>query len=412
MLKYFKKLEIFEASLVDRDPKYHGFDGPVPITNAPYRTAIADAFIKAGQELLGFPEVDYNGAKQTGFAYLQTNQINGERMSSNRAYLHHARDRMNLFVTMNSHANKILINRESKTAYGVELTKNNKKINVIATKEVILCAGALGSPKLLMLSGIGPVQHLQSLNIEVLKDAPVGENLWDHIAFGGLTFLTNETETVVTPDILNPNNPAITNYFLERKGPLTMPSGIEALGYVNIDDPNPDNENPNIEFVLASVTLGTEYFSYKSFGMTDDYWKKSFSSILFRHGYAILPLMMQPKSQGKVLLQSADPMAKPKIFANYFSHSDDVRVTIKAIRMAIELSKTKAMRQFNSRLYDYIVPGCEDHELDSDSYWECAARTHTMTTWHFCGTAKMGRKDDPSAVVNTRAQVSIQLKDF
>lgn len=407
MLKYFKKLEKFEATLVDRDPVYHNFDGPVRIANVPYRTAVAEAFVQAGRELLGLPEVDYNGEKQTGFAYLQANQINGERVSANRAYLHPVRNRRNLFVTMNSHVNKVLINRETKTAYGVDFTKQNRRIKVTARKEVILCAGALSTPKILMLSGIGPAQHLRSLNIKVLVDAAVGENLYDHIAFGGLTFLTNETETVVVPDLLNPKNPAISDYLLDRKGPITLPSGIEAVGYVNVDDVNPNNEEPNIEFVLASITLGTEYFLYKPFGITDQNWRKSFASALWRHGYVIWPLLMQPRSRGRVLLRSADPMTKPKIFPNYFSDPDDVRVNTKGIRMAIELSKTKAMQRFNSQLHHSVVPGCEYHEPDSDDYWECAARTYTVTTWHFCGTAKMGREDDPSAVVNSRALVSI-----
>lgn len=406
MLKYFKKLENFNITRAEIDPELHNFDGPVHITNAPYRSQLARAFVKAGTEM-GLPPVDYNGHSQIGFSYLQTNQINGERLSTNRAYLHPVRKRKNLFVSMNSHVHKILIDPKTKSAYGVEFTKQNKTIEVFARKEVILCAGAIGSPKLLMLSGIGPAQHLQSLNIKILKDSPVGENLMDHIAYGGLTFLVNETVGITTPDFLNPRNLAINNFFFKRKGPIATPLGVEGLAFFNVDDPKSLDKKPNMEFMFGSGTMGSDYNIHIPLGITDTDWKNFFAVTLHRHGYLIWPLLVNPKSRGKILLRSSNPLAKPKIFANYYSHPDDVRITIKGIRMAIELSKSEAMQRYRARLYNPTVPGCKNLESDSDAYWECAIRRYTMTVWHPSGTCKMGRENDASAVVNTNLQVCV-----
>lgn len=409
MLHYFKKLEKCDITRAKIDSEFHQFDGPVRITNAPYKTPLADAFVKAGAEM-GLPPVDYNGRSQTGFSYLQTNQINGEKLSTNRAYLHPARKRNNLFLSYNSQVNKVLIDPKTKTAYGVEFSKQTKTIVVRAKNEVILSAGAIGSPKLLMLSGIGPAQHLQSLNIDVLKDAPVGENLMDHVAYNGLSFLVNESVSIVIPEWLSPRNPAITDYFAKREGPLTTPLGLEGLGFVNVDDPRPDNENPNVEFLFGGVTFGSDYLFYLAYGLNKEHWEKFFAPILFRHGYLIWPILLQPKSRGKILLRSADPAVSPKILANYFSDPEDVRLTIKGIRMAIQASETKAMQKHGSYLHRVKVPGCENHKSDSDAYWECAIKKFSMTIWNYCGTCKMGRDDDESAVVDSNLQVSSESR--
>ncbi|XP_058800076.1 glucose dehydrogenase [FAD, quinone]-like [Phymastichus coffea] len=405
MLKYFKKLEKYNVPLANTKREAHGYDGPVRVTNAAYQSPLVHAFVESGREF-GFPTVvDYNSGQQTGFAYLQTNQINGERMSVNRAYLHPIKTRKNLFVSMNSHVNKVLINPETKTAYGVEFTKRNRKIEVIASKEVIVCAGAIGSPKILMLSGIGPAEHLQSFNISVLKSAPVGENLMDHIAYGGLSFLTNETESIVVPELIKPSNPALSDYLTKRSGPFTTPTAIEGLGYLNVDDSSLDNEEPNAEIIFVNIHFGSELLMHKVFGFKESFFKKFFGNTIFRHAYALFPVLIQPKSRGKVYLRSADPKDNPKIHANYFSDPEDIRVGIKIIKAAIEITKSKALQRYESRMNDAIVPGCENHVLDSDSYWECAFRTFTLTIWHHCGTCKMGAENDPSAVVNTKLQV-------
>lgn len=210
-----------------------------------------------------------------------------QEYSTNRAYLQPARDRTNLFGSMNTYVNKVLIDPERKTAYGVEFTKESEDIKVIAKKEVILCVGAINTPKLIMVSGIGPAEHLESLNITVLKDAPVGENLMDHIAYIGLTFLTNETESLTLLNTYALVYPTLGDYLNDRKGPLTLPGGIEGIAYVNFDDPSPNNETPNVELFLASITFGADYFAHVPFRITAGNFINSFGGILYRHAYFI-----------------------------------------------------------------------------------------------------------------------------
>ncbi|OXU29285.1 hypothetical protein TSAR_009451 [Trichomalopsis sarcophagae] len=162
---------------------------------------------------------------------------NGSRYSSNKAYLHPVKARPNLFLTRKSRADKVLIDRWSKQAYGVLFTKHSRRIRVRARKEVILCAGAIGSPQLLMLSGIGPASHIQEFNIPVIKSLPVGQNLMDHLSYWGLNFLVNDSVTVVTEELFELTNTAITDYLGRQEGPLTIAGGIEAAaGFLDVDD--------------------------------------------------------------------------------------------------------------------------------------------------------------------------------
>ncbi|XP_014217224.2 glucose dehydrogenase [FAD, quinone]-like [Copidosoma floridanum] len=404
MLPYFNKMENFANDWIEYNDTYHGFQGPVHINHERYRTPLVKAYIKAGKEL-GFPSGDYNGPKQTGIHYVQTNQINGERMSSNRAYLHPAKNRKNLIVSINSHVNKVLIDPQTKTAYGVEFTKHGKKIKVMAKKEVILSAGAIASPKLLMLSGIGPKKHLEKYSINVLQNLPVGRNLMDHVVYGGLLFTVNKPVGIVISDLLDPKNPAVTDYLYNRTGPISTVGSTESLGFVNVDNFDDETDSPNIEVLFASGTFVSDAFTHEVFGINGKYWTDFFADKLYRHGYTIWPILLKPKSRGKILLRSADPNDKPRIIASYFSDPDDVRTLIKGIRLAIKLSQTRAMQQYGSQLNDRVVPGCEKYEPDSDAYWECALRTYTLTLWHHSGTCKMGHDDDKSSVVNTRLQV-------
>ncbi|KAJ8680047.1 hypothetical protein QAD02_015834 [Eretmocerus hayati] len=402
MLKYFKKLEKHDVTKTSIDTEYHGFDGPVRITDVPYRTRYVHSWAQAGEEL-GLPPVDYNGRKQAGLNYLQTNQLNGERVSTNKAYLRRIKQRKNLYVSMFSHVDKILIDAETKTAIGVEFSKKGRKIQVFAKKEVIICAGPINSPKLLMLSGIGPQYHLKDIGIPLLQDSPVGENLMDHLTFLGLNFLTNDTGSILAPDLVKPNNQALNDYLIDRKGPLTVPTGIEGVGYVNVDSSRADEEPPNLEIMFSGVNAN--YYQFKVTGLTDAHYKRSFAEVNNKHGFQLWPVVLQPKSRGKILLRDANPKSSPRIIPNYFSDPDDIRLSIKGIKMALEISETNAFKRHGTRLVHRAALGCEHLKLYSDPYWECALRTLSQSIWHHSGACKMGQEYDPTAVVNPKLQV-------
>ncbi|XP_058806789.1 glucose dehydrogenase [FAD, quinone]-like [Phymastichus coffea] len=404
MLKYFKKLENANLTLVDADPKYRGTGGPVNIINAPYQTPLADAFVKGGEEL-GYSSVDYNGEKLTGFNYIQTNQRGGERLSVNRAYLYPIKNRKNLVVSMRSHVNKVIIDPDTKTAKGVEFSKHGRKIKVFAKKEVILSASGIGTPHLLMLSGIGPADHLREFGIDVIADLPVGQHLMDHVGYGGLVFLVNDSTSIVLQDFLNPANPTIPDYLTERKGLGTIVGGAEGLGYFNTNNPSPDDDKPNVELMLASLSILSFWLAHRLFEQPDYKFEELWGDHVYERAWTIWPMLLKPKSRGKVLLRSSKPTDAPRIYPNYFENPDDVRASIAAIRMAIKISETQAMQKHGSTLYRRQMWGCENHEQDSDAYWECALRAFSITLWHYSGTAKMGKEDDPTTVVNPKLQV-------
>ena len=404
LLHYFKKLESLNIPVLRNDTVMHNNKGPLNLEYPPYHTPLAEGFLEAGLEL-GYPLIDYNGRERVGFSYIQATMKNGERMSSNRAYLHLAKRRSNLFLTRSSMAEKIIIDSKTNRALGVQFNKEHVSIKVRARKEVIVCAGAIGSPQLLMLSGIGPKDHLKDVGVPLVKDAPVGENLMDHIAYGGLVFLVDQPVAILPNEVTNPARPYIREYLADRYGPLTVPGCVEALAFMEVDRPGDTESYPNVELLFIGTSMIAGGGFYQNVGISDTFWEQLFSKIQGQNSWTVFPMLMRPKSRGKILLKNNLPATKPRIIPNYLDDPEDVRVIVKGIRAAIEVSKTRAMRRFGSELYDLPIKDCEKFQNDSDAYWECAARTFTFTIYHHSGTCKMGPERDPTAVVNPRLQV-------
>ncbi|XP_039314253.1 glucose dehydrogenase [FAD, quinone]-like [Solenopsis invicta] len=403
VLEYFKKLETIDILELQSDTTYHGTQGPLHISYPKFQTLLADAFLRAGKEL-GYPVLDYNGENMIGFSYLQTTTINGTRMSSNRAYLHPARDRPNLHVTRESMVKKILIDQRTNRAIGVKFIKNSRIIQVFASKEVILSAGAIGSPQLLMMSGIGPAKHLSELGIKTVQDLPVGENLMDHVAFSGLTWTVNEPISLRLFNMINPTLPYMRDFLMERRGPFTIPAACEAVAFIDTKNPKKSKGMPDIEqlFIGAGIKGDILFPILMDF---NDRMRKIWQKYSSNYGWSILPFLLKPKSRGRIRLLANDINVKPEIAPNYFDNPKDVETMIAGIRNAITVGQTKTMQKFGSQLSNDTFPGCENYKYDSDDYWECAVRTASITGFHYSGTCKMGPKGDPTAVVDPRLKV-------
>lgn len=227
VLPYFKKSERIGIPELYKSP-YHGRNGPLDVQFTDYKSRQMKAFLKSGREL-GYDITDINGEQATGFTRAQATIRNGRRCSTGKAFIQPVVQRRNLHISMKSWVTKLLIDPNTKVAVGVEFTKQRQRFVVRASKEVILSAGAIASPQLLMLSGVGPAEHLQEHSIAVLQDLRVGYNLQDHITLNGLVFTVNDT-TVNDARLLNPAD--IVQYIFAGQGPYTIPGGAEAFAFV------------------------------------------------------------------------------------------------------------------------------------------------------------------------------------
>ncbi|KAL3271322.1 hypothetical protein HHI36_021810 [Cryptolaemus montrouzieri] len=405
VLPYFKKSEDQRNPYLARNTRYHSTGGYMTIQDAPYNTPLGPAFLEAGQEM-GYDIRDINGQQQTGFAFYQFTMRRNSRCSTGKAFLRPIRLRKNLHVALWSHVTRLLIDHTTKRTYGVEFIKGGKYHRILARKEVILSAGALNSPHILMLSGIGPAQHLQEKGIQVIKDAPgVGQNLQDHIAVGGLTFLIEPKVAIVMNRLVNINS--ALRYALQEDGPLTSSIGLEAVGFINTKYANQTDDYPDIEFMLTSASVNADGGQQvaRAHGLTHEFYKEIYEPINYRDSFSVFPMMLRPKSRGQIRLRSKNPLDYPLFYHNYLTHPHDVGVLREGLKAAIAYGQTEAFRRFGAKLYNPPLPNCKHLPMHTDEYWECAIRQYTLSIYHYSCTAKMGPPSDPYAVVDPELRV-------
>lgn len=229
VLKYFKKFEKINIPELNSDTTFHNTKGPLNIEYSPYHSKLSDIFLKSSKEM-GYNNIDYNNpTTKIGFSLTQSTIKNGRRMTASKAYLKPIIDRTNLHVIKNSQVVKIIIDPISRQARGVEFVKNGNRRSILARKEVIISSGAFNSPKILMLSGVGPKEHLRDLGIPLLQDLRVGDNLMEHVAYSALTFSINKTFSVVTRRLLQ--QPIRTGVkWIAGQGELTS-TGTDGLAF-------------------------------------------------------------------------------------------------------------------------------------------------------------------------------------
>lgn len=402
-LYYFKKSEDNTNPYLSMSP-YHSTGGYLTIGEAPYHTPLAASFVEAGVEM-GYENRDLNGERNAGFMIAQGTTRRGSRCSTAKAFLRPARLRTNLHIAMYSHVTKIMIDPITKIAFGVEFMRDRKLFRIRASKEVILSGGSVNSPQLLMLSGIGPRAELAKHKIPVIKDLHVGENMQDHIGLGGLTFLVNQPVSIVENRFHSMST--VLQYAVFGQGPLTILGGVEGLAYVNTKYTNASDDYPDIEFHFVSGSTNSDGGSQlrKAHGLTESFYNSVFQSISNRDAWSIIPMLLRPRSVGSIKLRSSNPFDYPLIYPNYLSDDFDTKSLVEGVKIAIAVSRTKAMQRFGSQLAAYKWPGCMHVQMFTDQYWECMIRHYTVTIYHPVGTCKMGPYWDPYAVVDPQLRV-------
>lgn len=411
VLPYFKKSQDVTAERLLKEQSngqtYHATGGPLTLEEFG-KTEFGENILEAVKQL-GYETLeDLNAENQLGFGNLIGNLRKGTRCNTAKAFLGPIKFRENLHVAKHAHVTRILINDQTKTAYGVEFTtKDGNIVSVKFRKEVILSAGAINSPQILMLSGIGPQKHLEEIGIKpVISNLKVGENLQDHLIFPGAVFNIKKSELYqASPSSLLD----VYYYYLTRRtGPLSTHLGTTVNGFIKTKFA--EDERPDLQFhffvVLANDTAAVNLISH-IMGFPEDATKSLYEIASYSDFYFVLPTLIRPKSKGKILLRSQNPQEHPKIFAGYFSDpkGKDVAVMIEGVRFAQALMNTEVMKAKEATQRKIFIEGCESLEFDSTSYWECLLRHIATTVYHPVGTCKMGPISDPGAVVDPELRV-------
>ena len=371
--------------IVKKNPGYHGIGGYQAIQRLPYSDSNTKIIIEALQEI-GYEKLDVTGEKQIGVMDSQYISKDGLRHSTNAAFIRPIRKkRSNLFIKTESYATRVIIDPKTKKTLGVEYTSNGVSKVAYVKKEVILSASTFESPKLLMLSGIGPAKDLQKHNIKVIHELPVGRYMHNHIKVGGLDFsFSNESYWTLTT--LSQMKEHVSYYLKKHSGPLATRGPAEAMAYMRTKYEKNENA-PDIH-----LQFGSHAPSYKPQCYYDS--------------FGVSVFLLTPKSRGYLTLNDTDPIwGNPLVYSGYFSVDSDLDVMVEGIKMALKVSDTKAFKDNGFKLNKDPPKACKSFTFGTDEYWKCHSIEFARTVHHHVSTCKMGPKEDPEAVVDPRLRV-------
>lgn len=372
VLPYFKRME---QSHGGSGPDFRGTDGPLHITRGPRENPLFDAFIRAGEQA-GYPvTADYNGQQQEGFGPMEATIWKSRRWSAANAYLKPALAGGNVQVVRGL-ARRVVM--EGKRAVGVEVDTRAGRQVIKAGREVILAASSINSPKLLMLSGIGPAAHLREHGIEVVADRPgVGANLQDHLEIY-MQFAASQPVTLFKYWNLWGKAWVGAQWLLTGKGPGAS-NQFEACAFIRS---KAGVEYPDIQYHFLPIAV-----------------RYDGKAVAEGHGFQAHVGPMRSKSRGSVTLRSGNPTDAPVIRFNYMSHPEDWEDFRACIRLTREIFGQEAFKPF---LKAELQPG---PKVQSDIELDDFLRDHVESAYHPCGTARMGRASDPMAVVDPECRV-------
>ncbi len=368
VLPYFKRAELN----VRGGDAFHGGEGPLWVSDQNYANGGAHAFVEAGAALQLPVNQDFNGERQEGVGVYQVTQKNGERWTAARAYLGQKRE--NLTILTDALVERILF--EDDRVWGVAYQRDGKAREIKAKRAVILAGGAFQTPQLLMLSGIGPAEHLKEMGLAVRVDRPeVGTGLQDHIDYvaafetKGSYFLGKSLAGAVK------SLGSIVRWLFTRKGAMTSPYA-ESGGFVRTPLAG---ERPDVQFHFVVAIV-------------EDHGRADVKG----HGYSCHACVLRPESRGTVKLQSLDPATPPLIDPNFLGDQRDVEVLKAGVRAMYRILETPPMTRFKGK-DRYPI------DLDDDAALERLIRARSDTVYHPVGTARMG--SDAGAVVDPRLRV-------
>ncbi len=372
VLPVFKSHEAYDRGA----SSLHGAGGELSVQRPRESNPLAHAFVDAAVEAGHARNDDFNGAQQDGFGIFDLNQRDGVRWSSSRAFLHPVIHRPNLTIYENTLVERVLL--KGQRATGVRVRQQGQTLDLMADQEVVLCGGAINSPQLLMLSGIGPVVGLERHGIAVQHAlAGVGENLQDHptvsLAMENPSAESYALSWRAAPSVLM----APLKYAFGKRGMLAS-NAAEAGGFIRSEE---GLSRPDVQYTFMV-------------GMKDNP-----RTLPRRHGYFLHMAVLRPRTSGSVSLTSANPQDKPLLRPNFLEDRADVQTLIRAMREARRIASMPALKRLSGR---DLSPG---PGITDDTAMEAFIRERVATTYHPVGTCKMGPASDPMAVVDAQLRV-------
>lgn len=400
VLPLFKKSENFYKN----DPKaplnweYHhtGGDQHVEFALSEYDTRTT-AFYN-GHKDLGYPFIDYNSQQQLGSSPIQKTQKNGKRFDTGTGFIATAEHRSNLKIMTNSYATKIVIDKETKEANGVLFTHQHTKFCAKAKKEVIISAGAVQSPQLLMLSGIGPESHLREKGIEVIKNLEVGSHLHDMVNFQDLFYEHNAT------DLNDVSLDNVLSLYLEQRGPLRAFEAIAAISFV---PSKMQKQKTYANFAFVQMPVDLDKFSAATnnvLSFTKETLEDSASCTNPNQCASIFYISMHTKSTGTLRLKSNDPFEYPLINPNILADEEDIDRLYEGYLHIKKLLQTEHYKKINATIIPPRLRECKQ-KISSKEYWYCVFKHLAYPDFHPTGTCRMGPKNDKKAVVDKDLRV-------
>ncbi|CAG2172485.1 unnamed protein product [Oppiella nova] len=403
VLPYFLMSENNTDASVSANTAYHNTGGPISVSTETLPDPVVVAFMMAANSL-GIPIVDINGEQQYGTTIAQMFWDNSTGIKSTTANAYIERyNRTNLHVLTRANVRKILIDRSSATprAYGVVYSRNGvNNLLAMARREVIVSAGPINSPQVLMLSGIGPRDHLQSLNIPVLADLPVGNNLHDMVFVPLYYQITNASFVDPLPYFTVEN---LYNLYTSASGPLAHhPDGITYL--------NTRKNQRGWDWPDSMVISVVEYFGDDLGATVSQYinniqqWTDYWRSYVGGYYMALDPVLARPISRGTVRLNSSDPNGPPLVDPKYLSEKRDFDTILDAVRLTVLITQEVPL---SGVTVFPPIPGCQlcENKYICDQYLSCHVKQLARSYYNFVGTCRMGDTNDGMAVVDSRLRV-------
>jgi len=373
VLPYFKRAENRERG----GSEYHGTGGPLHVAPLRSPNPLALAFVRAAVAAGYRPNDDFSGPEQEGVGLYEVTQVEGERCSAARAYLRPARGRPNLRVITRAQATGILF--RGRRAAGVAYRQGAGARTISARREVILCGGAINSPQLLLLSGVGPAAELQTLGIPVIHDLPgVGKNLQDHLDIIVVQACTRPVSYGLTPATALRGLADLVRYLVSRRGMYTT-NAAEAGGFIRSA---PGEPRPDLQFHFTTAPLSNHGLDVK---------------FLLQQGYSLHVCDLRPRSRGEIRLASRNPLAHPVIEPNYLAEPQDLEKLVAGFKAARRILAAAPFDGYRGR---EILPG---PAVQSDDEIRDFIRRKAETIYHPVGTCRMG--NDPLSVVDAELRV-------